>query len=369
MKLIINGDFLAKPKTGMGQYLLQILEHQQWDYEIDILIPEYLQSSVKHIPKSIQKYIQYIPTWYNRNDLIAQVLWEKYVFPKAVLKRGADVVWSPHPSLSYIPKVPHIMTVHDVIYWRLPEYIPNWKMRIYVQLLQQSIKRVHQVITISTFSAKEIADIFGLNAQSIPIIYPASPRIKNKSDRDIKEKYIFYEGGLDIRKNVPRLIEAFSIIAVKYPNLYLYISGNYFNTSLIPQIPQIIESYYLQDRVKLLGYISDEDMTRYIQGAEMLVYPSLYEGFGIPIVEGLSLGTPVITSNIGAMKEVGADAVVLVNPDSAKSIAKGIQNILTDDLLKQSLIYKGYERAKAFDWSVSAQKLGIVFEKQLKHKD
>lgn len=369
MKLVINGDFLAKPKTGMGQYLLQILEHQQWGYEIEILIPGYLQSSVKHIPQFIQKYIQYIPTWYNRNDLIAQVFWEKYVFPKAVLKQEADIVWSPHPSLSYIVEIPHIMTVHDVIYWRLPEYIPNWKMRIYVQLLQQSIKRVHQVITISTFSAKEIADIFGLKAQSIPIIYPASPRIKNKSDRDIKEKYIFYEGGLDIRKNVPRLIEAFNIMATKYPDLYLYISGNYFNTPLIPNIPQIIESYDLQDRVKLLGYISDEDMTRYIQGAEMLVYPSLYEGFGIPIVEGLSLGTPVITSNIGAMKEVGADAVILVNPDSAKSIAKGIQSILTDDLLKQSLIYKGYERAKEFDWSVSAQKLGIVFEKQLKHKD
>lgn len=369
MKLIINGDFLAKPKTGMGQYLLQILDHQQWGYEIDILIPEYLKSSVNNIPKSIQKQIQYIPTRYKRNDLIAQVLWEKYIFPKAVLKRGADIVWSPHPSLSYISKIPHIMTVHDVIYWRLPEYIPNWKIRIYVQLLKQSIKQVHQVITISTFSAEEIADIFELNTQSIPIIYPASPRIMKKDYSDIKEKYLLYEGGLDIRKNVIKLIEAFSLIAPKYPDLYLYIAGNYFNTPLIPDIPKSIESYDLQDRVKLLGYISDDDMVKYIQDAEMLVYPSLYEGFGIPIIEGLSLGTPVITSNIGAMKEVGADAVVLVNPDSIKSIAKGIQNILSDDLLKQSLIYKGYERAKEFDWGISAQKLGMVFKKELKHKD
>lgn len=370
MKLVINGDFLAKPKTGMGQYLLQILEHQQWDYEIDILIPGYLKSSVKHIPKSIENYIQYIPTWYTRNDLIAQVLWEKYIFPKAVLKRGADIVWSPHPSLSSISAIPHIMTVHDVIYWRLPEYIPNWKMSIYVHLLKQSILKANKIITVSQFSAQEIADIFGLEAKNIPIIYNSSSKLTvKKSYLDTQEKYIFYEGGLDMRKNVTTLIEAFSMIAPKHPNLYLYIAGNYFKTPLIPDIPKSIESFHLQDRVKLLGYISDEDMTRYIQGAEMLVYPSLYEGFGIPIVEGLSLGTPVITSNIGAMKEVGADAVVLVNPHSAKSIAKGIQNILTDDLLKQSLIHKGYERAKEFDWSVSAQKLGMVFEKQLKHKD
>ena len=362
MKLIINGDFFAKPKTGMGQYLLQILEHQKWDYEIIILIPEYLKSSVKHIPQSIQKQIQYIPVWYKRNDLIAQVVWEKWIFPKAVLKLKADIVWSPHPSLSYIPQIPHIMTVHDVIYWRLPEYIPNWKVNIYVRLLQSSIKKVTQIVTISAFSAQEIADFFELNVKDIPIIYPASPRIATKETLSIPVKYIFYEGGLDIRKNVSQLIEAFRIIAPKFPDLQLYIAGNYFESPLIPDIPKLINTYHLEDRVKLLGYISDEDMIKYIQQAEILVYPSLYEGFGIPIVEGLSLGTPVITSNIGAMKEVGGDAAVIINPHSAKSIARGIKSIITDDLLKQSLIHKGYERAKEFDWNISAQQLGEVFK-------
>lgn len=364
MKLIINGDFLAKPKTGMGQYLLQILKHQNWNCEIIILIPEYLKSSVKNIPKSIQRQIQYIPTWYKRNDLIAQVLWEKNIFPKAVLQLKADIVWSPHPSLSYIPQIPHSMTVHDVIYWRLPEYIPNWKVSIYVKLLKKAIKKAHQIITISAFSAQEIADIFELEAKNIPIIYPASPRIASKEELSIQEKYIFYEGGLDIRKNVPQLIEAFHSIAPKFPDLLLYIAGNYFESPIIPNIPALIAQYNLEDRVKLLGYISDEDMVKYIQGAEILVYPSLYEGFGIPILEGLSLGTPVITSNIGAMKEVGADAAVLINPNSAKSIAKGIQSILQDDLLRQSLIYKGYERAKEFDWNISAQQLGEILEIQ-----
>jgi glycosyltransferase involved in cell wall biosynthesis len=364
MKLIINGDFLAKPKTGMGQYLLQILKHQKWNYEIIILIPEYLRPSVKNIPKSIQKQIKYISTWYTRNDLIAQVLWEKSIFPKLVLQLKADIVWSPHPSLSYIPQIPHIMTVHDVIYWRLPEYIPNWKVNVYVKLLKEAIKNAYQIITISSFSAQEIADIFELEAKNIPIIYPASPRIASKEALPLQEKYIFYEGGLDIRKNVTQLIEAFAIIAPKFPNLNLYIAGNYFESPLIPNIPALISQYNVEDRVKLLGYISDEDMVKYIQGAEILVYPSLYEGFGIPIIEGLSLGTPVITSNIGAMKEVGADAAVLINPNSAKSIAKGIQSILQDDLLRQSLIYKGYERAKEFDWNISAQQLGTILDNQ-----
>ena len=365
MKLIINGDFLAKPKTGMGQYLLQILEHQKWDYEIIILIPEYLKSSVKHIPQSIQKQIQYIPTWYTRNDLIAQILWEKTVFPKAVLRLKADIVWSPHSSLSYIPQIPHIMTVHDVIYWRLPEYIPNWKVGIYVKLLKKSILRANKIITVSQFSAQEIENIFNIPAKSISVIYNSSSKLAVKhSDFEEQEKYIFYEGGLDIRKNVPQLIEAFRIIAPKFPELQLYIAGNYFESPLIPDISALIAQYNLEDRVKLLGYISDEDMIKYIQQAEILVYPSLYEGFGIPIIEGWSLGTPVITSNIGAMKEVGGDAAVLINPNSAKSIAKGIQSILQDDLLRQSLIYKGYERAQEFDWNISARQLGEILDNQ-----
>jgi glycosyltransferase involved in cell wall biosynthesis len=254
------------------------------------------------------------------------------------------------------------MTVHDVIYWRLPEYIPNWKVRLYVKLLEKSILRADKIITISKFSAKEIESIFRVKSKKIPIISPSSPKLRSQNTNPIsKNKYLFYEGGLDIRKNVPRLIEAFSLITSKYPDLNLYIAGNYFDSPIIPNIPNIIKKHNLQDKVKLLGYISDEDMISYIKNAEALVYPSLYEGFGIPILEGFGLGTPVITSNVGAMSEIGAEAVIQVNSESSKSIAKGIESILTDDLLRQSLIYKGKERLKQFNWAKSALELELVF--------
>ncbi|MEX0597805.1 MAG: glycosyltransferase family 1 protein [Candidatus Paceibacterota bacterium] len=362
MRLIINGYFLAKPKTGMGQYLLQILLHQKWGLELIILIPEYLKKEITDIPKAISKHIQYIPIWYTRNDLLAQIIWEKFIFLQEVQKQKADIVWSPYPSTSYIPNIRHIMTVHDVIYWRLPEYIPNWKVNLYIKLLEKSISKASQIITISQFSAKEIEQIFNIKAADIPIILPSSPRLNTFSSSSIsKDKYIFYEGGLDIRKNVPKLIEAFSLIANKYKDLNLYIAGKYFASPIIPNIPALVKQYNLQDRVKLLGYISDEDMVNYLKYAEALVYPSLYEGFGLPILEAFSLGAPVITSNIGAMKEVGADAVLSVNPNSAKSIAKAIESILNDDLLRQSIIHKGYERLQSFDWSKSALQLELVF--------
>ena len=362
MRLLINGYFLAKPKTGMGQYLLQILLHQKWVFEIMILIPEYLRDETKNLDKSLKKNIKYIPMRYTRNDLLAQMLWEKFIFPKEVQKQKADIVWSPHPTISYIPNIYHIMTVHDVIYWNFPKYIPNWKVVLYVKLLEKSIPKVSQIITISKFSAQEIENVFGIPSQNIPIITPASPKLVLKNITPIiKGKYIFYEGGLDIRKNIPKLIEAFSLITNKYPELKLYIAGNYFKSPLIPDIPALISQYNLQDRVKLIGYISDEDMTRYIKYAEALLYPSLYEGFGIPILEGFSLGTPVITSNIGATKEVGAEAAIGVNPSSAKSIAKGIESILNDDLLRQSIVYKGSERLRDFDWSQSALQLEVLF--------
>jgi glycosyltransferase involved in cell wall biosynthesis len=365
MRLFINGYFLAKPKTGMGQYLLQILLHQKWELEIFILIPEYLRQDIKDIPKAINKNIQYIPTKYSRNDLLAQMIWEKFIFPNEIQKQKADIVWSPHPTISIIPNIRHIMTVHDVIYWRLPEYIPNWKVRLYVQLLSQSIRKASQIITISKFSAKEIEAVFDIPAKDIPIISPSSPKLNTTNIKQLtQDKYIFYAGGLDIRKNVPKLIEAFSLIADKYKDLNLYIAGKYFESPIIPNLPVLIEQYNLQNRVKLLGYISDEDMISYIKYAQALVYPSLYEGFGIPILEGFSLGTPVITSNIGAMKEVGAEAVIVTNPKSANSIAEGIESILNDDLLRQSIIHKGYERVQDFDCSKSSLQLEVVLNQK-----
>jgi len=362
MRLVINGYFLAKSKTGMGQYLLQILLHQKWDFEIIILIPAYLKNETQNLDKSIKQNIKYIPIWYTRNDLLAQVIWEKYILPREASELKADLVWSPHPTVSHIPNIRHIMTVHDVIYWRLPEYIPNWKVRLYVKLLEYSISKANKIITVSKFSAKEIEDVFKIKAKNIPIIYNAFTKLVLKSTKPIsKNKYIFYEGGLDIRKNVPKLIEAFSLIDNKYPELTLYIAGNYFKSHLIPDIPALIGKYNLQDKVKLIGYISDEDMIRYIKYAEALVYPSLYEGFGIPILEGFGLGTPVITSNIGAMKEIGAEAVVAINPNSAKSIAKGMENVLNDDLLRQSIVHKGLERLQDFDWDKSALQLEVLF--------
>ena len=365
MKLFINGYFLAKPKTGMGQYLLQILLHQKWDLDISILIPEYLKQDIKGIPKAISRNIQYIPMRYKRNDLLAQILWEKFIFPNEVKKQKVDIVWSPHPTLSIIPNTKHIMTVHDVIYWRLPEYIPNWKVNLYVKLLTRSIRKASQIITISKFSAKEIEAVFDIPAKEIPVISNAVPQYKSQDIKPISYgKYIFYEGGLDVRKNVPKLIEAFSLIADKYKDLNLYIAGKYFESPIIPNLPALIEQYNLQARVKLLGYISDEDMISYIKYAQALIYPSLYEGFGIPILEGFSLGTPVITSNIGAMKEVGAEAVIATNPKSANSIAKAIESILNDDLLRQSIIHKGFERVQDFDWDKSALQLELVLNKK-----
>jgi len=365
MRLVINGYFLAKSKTGMGQYLLQILLHQKWDIEIIILIPVYLKNETQSLDKSIKQNIKYIPIWYTRNDLLAQVIWEKYIIPREASELKADLVWSPHPTVSYIPNIRHIMTVHDVIYWRLPEYIPNWRVRLYVKLLKYAITKANKIITISKFSAQEIESVFGISSKNIPIITPASPRFNtNKINPITNGKYLFYEGGLDIRKNVPKLIEAFSLIADKYPKLKLYIAGNYFKSPIIPNLPELIKQYNLQDKVQLLGYISDEDMTSYIKYAEVLVYPSLYEGFGIPILEGFGLGTPVITSNIGAMSEIGGEAVIQVNPVSAQSIAKGIESLLNDELLKQSVIYKGKARLKQFDWNKSALELELILNRQ-----
>jgi len=364
MKLLINGYFLAKPKTGMGQYITQILLAQQWPLELIIVLPDYLQAHLTEISPSLKPYIRLVKTFYNRNDLLAQMIWEFFLIPQQAKLYQADIVWSSYPSISQIPSIKHVMVVHDVIYWRYPEYLFNWRMKVYALLLKSAIHKASKITTISHFSATEIEKIFHIPARQIPIIPPASPR--QLTDNQAKSKilsadYVFYTGGLDRRKNVTGLIKAFDSIQSSFPKLKLYIAGHYFKTKLIPNLPELIQQYQLEDKVVLLGYISDQDLVAYIQSAKLLVYPSFYEGFGIPILEGMSLQTPVITSNLGAMAEVAGSGAYLVDPYSVESIAQAMQAILSDEMLQQSLIHKGYEQAKKFSWQASAQSLGQIF--------
>lgn len=372
--ICVNGFFLSKLKTGIGQYNLNILcgllKNDKHNYII--YIPKLKTLSLEDLPQIIQDNSLVIDLFYKRDDLLKQFIWEYFYFPYFVQNHKFSLAWSPYQSVSIINYIPHIMTVHDVIPNRMKEYIPNWKYSFYFKFLNISIKKAKHIITISKFCKQEISSVFNIRKEKIDITYLAatkklvSDKIKLESELiSNKDKFILYLGGLDLRKNVVNLIKSFNIVSKKYPELKLYIPGNYFENPLIPNLPDLIKDLKLENQVKLLGYISDNEVNYLLQNSEMLVYPSLYEGFGLPILEGWINNLPVITSDIGAMKEIAQDGALLIDPNDEKSISTGVIKILSDNNLRNKLVKNGKKRLENFDWEKTIEQTEQIFHKIL----
>lgn len=354
MNIAVNGFFLSKPKTGIGQYTIYLLDELlQNPKDIwTIFVPTGYDYT--YLPPHIHDRLSIHVVPWVRQDLISQVLWERYIIPRLV--RTSDVLWSPYQSLSVSKSVRTVMTVHDIIPWKMPEYIANRRQAWYFHQLKSVIKQVSDIITISEFSKGEIQTIFGdISNITVTLLAPTKDPKNGVPDAIHHDKYILYFGGFDTRKNIVRLIESFKEV-VKYDStIHLYLPGNYHKHRLIPNIPEVIQRLDLVDNVHMVGYVSDKEMVGLIQKALLVIFPSEYEGFGLPILESMVIGTPVITSSNGVMKEVGGSAAYYINPYSVEDMAQGMITVLKNDDLRKTLSEKGLARARAFSWKYTAQ--------------
>jgi glycosyltransferase involved in cell wall biosynthesis len=218
-------------------------------------------------------------------------------------------------------------------------------------------KEARLVIAVSENTKKDIVELLGIPAKKIRVIYEASNeklKIQNSKFKidEIKRKYgiegnyILALGGSP-RKNLGRLIKAYNVSVTQYLNIELVIVGNSQNTKY--QIPN----------TKYLGYVPQDELASLYSGALCFVYPSLYEGFGLPVLEAMACGCPVVTSNVSSLPEVAGEAAVLVDPLSEKSIAAGIKEVLKK---REDMVKRGYERVKLFSWEKCARETLAVYQ-------
>jgi len=230
-----------------------------------------------------------------------------------------------------------------------------------------AIKKTAKIITISQFSIDEITKYFKVDKNKICNVHNACDnnyKVINDTiliekilqKYNIKDKYIFYVGRLEEKKNTPNLIKAFSILKKNTnSNLLLVLAGS--PGFGYEKIRNIIKDNQLENSVKELGWIPNEDLPCLMNGAEIFVFPSAYEGFGIPIIEAMACGTPVITSNFGAMKEVAAEAALLVDSHDPYAISNGIKKLLDDKDLSAQLVKRGLARVKDFSWQDTTRQI------------
>lgn len=384
----INASFLRKQNTGIGQVTANFIKKLAEITNSKLQIPNnkevefilYLEEDVRlKLPKNFKKRI-FLPV-YKRDDLIRRIWWEKYILPKKAKKDGCDVFLSLYQSTTVMSsKVKHIIIVHDLIPKLFPEYINNSRKKMYQWLVEKAIKKADKIIAISHRTEKDLIQQLGIDPQKITVSYidvdeiykqevtEAESRRVLKKYR-LKPGYIYNGGGLEIRKNTECVLRAYKSLLDRHGKVdwigKLVISGKLMPelAPLITDAEKLAEELDLKDRVVFLDYVPQKDMPALYRNASVFVYPSLYEGFGLPVLEAMNQGTPVITSKTSSLPEVGSDSVFYCNPDDFNDLAMVVRNLLNNNHLKAALSMKGKERASRFSWDKFGEKfLNIVKE-------
>ncbi|MFH0929967.1 MAG: glycosyltransferase family 1 protein [Candidatus Moraniibacteriota bacterium] len=297
--------------------------------------------------------------------------WNFWYLPNYLKKNSVDVFHTQYIAPFWQPKkVKLALTIHDISFNYFPEYIKKSDLFFLKTLIPRSIRRANKIITISKGEKKNIIDFYKIPPKKVDCVYNGvdfSRFNKKYSPDEIKKintkykipntKYILYIGTLQPRKNITVVIEA-----LKDLDMPLILAGNRKAHNFDPKIDETIEKNNLADKIIFPGWIDEEDKPALLQMAACFVFPSLYEGFGIPIIEAMAAGTPVVCSDIPVLREIGKDAALFGDPKNPKDFAEKINAVLSDENLRNSLIGKGIEIAKKYTWQKTAEKTLGIYE-------
>jgi glycosyltransferase involved in cell wall biosynthesis len=304
-----------------------------------------------------------------------------YVDFRTVLKRlKCDLVHIPH--LFWLPRTlpcPYVVTVHDVIdyMYRAREH-SGLRRSLHFYLTQRVLNGAARIFAVSKFSKSEVEKLFAIPPARIEVVYNAIDERflrghATQSDRQsLAERYLItypfllYAGRVSPHKNLVRIIEAFSALKAelekegKFPDLKLIIIGD--ELSKHPDLRRTVIRGGVQNDVRFLGFIPIDVLRVFYDAAKIFVFPSLYEGFGLPPLEAMAHGTPVLTSNTSSLPEVVGNAAVLVNPENVFEIMRALHRVLLDQPLRDKLKQRGYEQVQKFSWDASTRQILAVYE-------
>lgn len=309
-----------------------------------------------------------------RIDGGAYPLWEQNALLKAAKADGVDILHCTSNTAPIHTDIPMIVTLHDIIYMEksylgiLKDSGTNYQKfgNIYRRyIVPRMIKKAHKLITVSNFEKNRIDEHFGLKNDLLEAVYNGvSEHFVNVSDpkilADVKSKYklpdrfFFFLGNTDPKKNTKGVLTAMRDFLKESDVSYKLVMPDYDEAEL-NQLLESIEAPELREQIHLTGYIVNTDLPAIISQSSIFLYPSLRESFGIPMLEGMRCGVPVITSNTSSMPEVSGDAAYIIDPYKPEEITAAIFKVLEDDELRNSLIQKGYARANEFSWKAMAE--------------
>lgn len=275
-------------------------------------------------------------------------LWQSF----EIFKKKPEVYFNPGYNPPLFSQVPFIFTIHDLNHLHTFGNESKLKHIYYEYLIKPACYKAFKILTVSEFSRQEIIAWSGISGDKVIVVGNACDSSFNQEDEYYYPgfPYLLYVGNQKPHKNLKNLLKGFSLL--KSSSLKLLISGVADKILL-----DLIKQLKIQEQVEFCGVISNDKLPNYYRGATALILPSLYEGFGLPIIEAMACGTPVITSNLTAMPETAGGAAFLIDPYLPEDIAAGIEELINNDTLRKSLINKGLIRAAHFSWDKTTEKV------------
>ena len=292
--------------------------------------------------------------------------WEQAILPWQLLAAKADIVH----SLGYVgpfwTHCPHVVTIHDVNYRDPLVEMSGFKRRVLSTFVGGAATRANHILTMSEFSKSQIVRLLGVSPEKVTTAHLA-PKRESAIPQHLRRTchaprpYIIAFGGSTPHKNIPRLVAAFAEIANRIPHQLVIVGRLPDNGS----VAAAVSAAPIRDRVELTGYLSDDELNSVLRGADILAFPSLYEGFGLPILDAQAAGVAVVCSTAGSLPEVAGRGAILFEPTSITAISDALLRATGDPRVRSDLIEAGHENVERFSWLSTARTTLRVYEKMV----
>jgi len=352
---------------GIGTYIRNLVRHlarldQRAEYVVLCRAED--RDGIEALGENFRAVVESSPTY---------SVAEQVTIPLALRREGVTLFHAPHYVLPPLVRCRSVVTIHDCIHLMFPQYLPNRMALTYARTsIRLAAHRATRVMTVSESSKRDILRFVDLQPEKIDVIYNAYDErfgvepceedvVRVRERYQLHDEFVLYAGNVKPHKNLERLIDAFHLVRKRgLEHLKLVMIGD--EISRYSSLRRAVHRHQLHKYVRFLGYLPEATLAVMYRLAGVFVFPSLYEGFGLPPLEAMASGTPVVTSNVSSLPEVAGDAAVLIDPYDPASIAGGIEQVLTNETLRHDLRQKGLARARQFSWEQSVRRVREIYE-------
>lgn len=357
MRVALPAWRMLQPRGGVGNTLCQLLR------QYAVLAPEdefvvYHDGPEADLPNTPNLVVRRLGATLGENSLT----WNHWIFPRAVRRGAVDVVHNLNYILPRGLRLPSVVTIHDVSFERHPEWFPRRTGAFLRVGAQQAARRATAVVTDSQFSAAEIAALYELLLERIDVVpLAADERFRPTDPSPVRERYrlperfVLYVGGIHERRRFGLLARACATVLGRV-DAWLVVAGPVSSEQLAGTVSD-------PTRLRLLGYVPDEDLPGLYAAATCFAWPSVYEGFGLPALEALACGAPTVVSDASSLPEVVGDAALRVPPDNLEALADALNRLFEDATLRADLSRRGPAQAARFSWRATAEAMLAIYRR------